>query len=98
MIDRFGNPIQVGWAEHEEIWLKAAMSLDIGERGAAYKDIADMTGRTIQAVHAKVSAIHRERRSTAFREARREALRRAAMVPVSTAQMRPGPGKVMGAR
>ena len=50
MKDRFGKPIAVGWSEHELVWLRAAMSLPFGERMAAFRDIADMTGRTTAAV------------------------------------------------
>lgn len=54
MKDRHGNSIRVGFSEKEEIWIKAAMSLPIGERGEAYADIASMTGRKIEAIHSKV--------------------------------------------
>jgi ribonuclease D len=55
MIDRWGVPIYVGWADHEIIWVQAAMTLDHGERLEAYQDIASMTGRTFKAVKQKVS-------------------------------------------
>jgi hypothetical protein len=46
MIDCFGHKINVGWAEHEDLWLEAANTLDRHERRAALKDIAEVTGRS----------------------------------------------------
>jgi 2-polyprenyl-6-methoxyphenol hydroxylase-like FAD-dependent oxidoreductase len=50
MIDRFGDPIRVGWPEYQILWLRAALDLPKPERAAAFQDIADMTGRTLSAV------------------------------------------------
>ena len=47
MFDRFGDPIRVGWAEHELLWIDAAMTLPRGERFRAFEDIASLTGRTV---------------------------------------------------
>ncbi len=47
MIDRWGNSVRVGWAAHEILWLEAAMSLPVLDRPAAYKDISELTGRSL---------------------------------------------------
>lgn len=65
MIDRFGAPLYVGWAEHELLWVQAALTLDRYERGPAYQQIAEMTGRTFSAVAYKASEIRREQRAEA---------------------------------
>lgn len=55
MIDCHNKRIYVGWAEHEILWLQAAMVLPLSERSAAYQDIADMTGRTYAGITWQVS-------------------------------------------
>ena len=55
MIDRFNNSIVVGWPAHHVLYLEAAMSLPtVAERTAAYRDIADLIGRSFQSVANKV--------------------------------------------
>jgi hypothetical protein len=48
MIGCDGKRIYVGWAEHEILWLRAAMSATLNrkEKQEALQDIADMTGRS----------------------------------------------------
>lgn len=58
MIDRYGNRIHVGWAEHEILWLRAAICLERQERLNAYRDISAMTGRTIESVRAQAAKIY----------------------------------------
>ena len=50
MIDRWGNTIRVGWAAHEMIWVEASLELPTQQRREAYKDIADMSGRSYEVV------------------------------------------------
>lgn len=57
MIDRWGKPIQVGWARHEEIWVRAALSLPRHERPAAYRDISELTGRSYANVRDRANHI-----------------------------------------
>ena len=52
-IDRFGKNIRMGWKRHEEIWLEAAMQLDVKEREAAFRDIAELTKRPYSTVRSK---------------------------------------------
>jgi hypothetical protein len=44
MIDRWGNPVCVGWPAHHLIWCGAAVSDD------DLRDIAHLTGRSLEAV------------------------------------------------
>jgi len=64
MKDRWGKPIIVGWAEHEILWIKAAIKIrDRGERTEAFQDIASMTGRTEFAVRDKAKDIRAQQRA-----------------------------------
>lgn len=65
MKDRWGNQIQVGWAEHEILWVKAAIKLPRDERIEAFQDIAAMTGRTEFAVRDKAMVIRAKQRDDA---------------------------------
>lgn len=70
MIDRFGNPILVGWSEHEDLWLAAAMSLPSrSDRIAAYQDISELTGRSF-AVVLRRAELKLEREATQRRRER----------------------------
>ena len=62
MIDRWGKRIIVGWAEHEILWVKAAIKLPRDERIEAFQDIASMTGRTEFAVRDKAKDIRAQQR------------------------------------
>jgi len=57
MIDRFNNRVSVAWSEYELEWLRAALTLDKRERCAAYRDIASMSGRGLEAVRRAASTI-----------------------------------------
>ena len=61
MLDRFGDPIRVGWAEYELLYLQAAMTLTRTERLEAFFDIAAMTGRTFIAVRQRAYALQAAR-------------------------------------
>lgn len=50
MKDRFGQSILIGWADHEIEWVEAANTLCREQRKLAYRDIAELTGRTVEAV------------------------------------------------
>lgn len=57
MIDRFGDQVRVGFAPHEILWIKAALTLVYHERPAAYRDIAAMSGRSIPVIRRKATEI-----------------------------------------
>ncbi len=61
MIDRHGMPVRVAFAEHELIWISAALRLDRHEHTAAFLDIASMTGRSLQSVQFKAYAMQKAR-------------------------------------
>ena len=48
--DRFGKPVKIFWEPHQDLWARAARSLRPAERWEAYKQIAEMVGRTPEAV------------------------------------------------
>jgi len=50
VVDRFGNPVRIGWSAHHILWIRAAMSLEKAERHQAYRDIAELTGRSYRSV------------------------------------------------
>jgi hypothetical protein len=62
MKDRYGDPIRVGWSDHHIVWLEAAMTLSGEERDYAIQDIGELTGRSPEAVRAKMRAINWKRR------------------------------------
>lgn len=49
-IDRFGNQIRLAWSDHEILWVKAALTLPRHNRMCAYRDISEMSHRTLGAV------------------------------------------------
>jgi hypothetical protein len=57
MIDRWGNTVIIGWAEHELIWVRAAIRLGQTERSEAFRDIASMTGRAERTIRAMATKI-----------------------------------------
>lgn len=63
MISRTGSRIRVGFSETETIWLKAAVTLALGERERAYRDIASMSGRTLSSVRHKARRLLSEHRA-----------------------------------
>jgi len=73
MVDRFGQPILIGWPAHHILWVQAAMMLDIPERQAAFRDIAQMTGRSYKSVDdlrrrlEQKESMHRKRELLAIR-------------------------------
>lgn len=83
MIDRFGNPIIIGWPAHHVIYLEAALSLPRSERAQAFQDIAELTGRALQLVRDKAYKIERERMRKLV------APTRMVMVPARTIPCRP---------
>lgn len=48
MIDRNGRRVNIGWSQEEMIWLEAA--IELGCERADLEDIADMSGRSFEAV------------------------------------------------
>jgi len=69
LLDRFGKPIQVGWSEPEELWVRAAITLRGQDRISALWDIAEMTGRSIHAVQRKAEHIASQQRLEAAERA-----------------------------
>lgn len=70
MIDRFGKHVSVGLSPVEIEWLKAAVSLPRRERMAAYREVAQMTGRKLSNVqhHAQRLVAQRRQEARAFLE------------------------------
>lgn len=58
-VDRFGNPIRVGFSPTEDEWLKAANTLHGSARFAAFRDIAEMSGRTFAQIRDKANHMRR---------------------------------------
>ena len=96
MLDRWGNHIRVYWAEYEILWVRAAMTLPCAERQEAYRDIADMTGRTLAQVRGYANSV-RNREEVA--RAKQEEERRAA-IPVLPPSIisKPTMAQLMGGR
>lgn len=65
MIDRHGQKVNIGWAEHEDLWLEAANTLDRLERHSALRDIAAMTGRKYEYVLARAARMRAQERRQA---------------------------------
>lgn len=57
--------IKIGWRPHEIEWLKAAMTLDKGEHLEAFKDIASLSHRSVNAVRTKAYEVRREQQAGA---------------------------------
>lgn len=52
-VDRFGRPIRLGFADHEILWIEAALTLWGRARREAFEDISAMTGRSYESIQAK---------------------------------------------
>lgn len=100
MIDRYGKPINVAWPEHHLEWVRAALTLDFKERQAAFHDIAEMTGRGIEAVRGCVKAVRDRDRRQAIAYAHKKALRTATpALPFPPSTIRPPTmAQLMGCR
>lgn len=68
MMDRFGRPLRIGFAEYELIRIRAAMTLPQREKLEAFHDIADLSGRTFSAVYNKSRWLVENDRSEAGRK------------------------------
>ena len=60
MIDRYGNSIAVGWMRRDLIWIEAALALPCKMRAPAFRDIAEMSGRTFEEVRSRAYARTKE--------------------------------------
>lgn len=69
MMDRFGDPIVIGWADHQLVWLEAAFSLPRADRALALNDVADLTGRSFAQCYWKCLEIGRQKAKHARRTA-----------------------------
>lgn len=67
MIDHMGREIAVGWSDHHIVWIEAAMTLPKNKRTEAFQDIADMTGRSLNAVRCKAYWIEEQRQEDRLR-------------------------------
>jgi len=65
VIDRHGHALIVGCQAHEILWLRAAMELPFRKRGAAYRQVADMTTRSLDGVRRKAQLLGRIAREEA---------------------------------
>lgn len=75
MLDRFGREIRVGWEPREDEWLRAANTFPVPERQEAFRDIADMSGRSFTSVRTRGRVLLSRERQTA-REVLQMALRK----------------------
>ena len=57
------------WAPHEILWLEAALGLRVGPRNAAFRDIASMSGRSLNAVRTRAAQVKKDRQEAAVRAA-----------------------------
>jgi hypothetical protein len=105
MLDRWGKSIQVGWAEHEMLWIEAALMLPPEKQTDAFLDIGELTCRGARAVRDKAMDILERRR---FAEARAaadraalKALARSRYIPpvlMPSALRKPSLAQLMGRR
>ena len=65
MIDRFGRPIRLGWSPYQLEWIKAALTLARTERLSAYRDISEMTGRSMKAIANRAGILRAQQRQDA---------------------------------
>lgn len=75
MIDRFRQKINVGWAEHEDLWLEAANTLNRRERLMALRDIAALTGRAHASVLSRASRMRWQKKRQEESAVRRVVMR-----------------------
>lgn len=57
VVDRWGQSIRVGWSQHELLWVKAALSMDVPDRAEAFQQIALMTKRPLDSVRKQARKI-----------------------------------------
>lgn len=56
-IDRFGNPVRIGWAPHVLLWIEAANHLRPKDWPEAFQDIASMSGFSLSSVKRKAEGM-----------------------------------------
>lgn len=56
-LDRFGNPIRIGWAPHVLLWLEAANRLRPKDWPEAFQDIASLSGFSLSSVKRKAESM-----------------------------------------
>lgn len=99
MIDRFGQKISVYWAEHELLWVRAALTLDFKERQNAYRDIAFLTTRTLDQVRRRAKYIKDQDRRQAQAATLHNVTRALAVAQLPPSQLRaPTMAQLMGCR
>lgn len=99
MIDRYGHRIAVGWPEHHLEWIRAALTLDMKAKKAAFHDIAEMTGRGFKAVRARAYCINALDRRHAAAHLRRTVMRLPTAWSLPPSELRqPTKQQLMGCR
>lgn len=99
MIDRYGQHVNIGWAEHEDTWLAAANTLDRKERIQALHDIAALTGRAYVSVLSRAARMREYDRRQAESAARKRIMQLPAEWSLGPSTITPpSKAKLMGAR
>ena len=65
MIDRHGRPIRIGWSDVELLYIRAALTLTRTERLSAYRDISELTGRSMKAIANRAGILRAQGRQEA---------------------------------
>ena len=100
MKDRFGRTIYMGWAEHELLWIEAALTLSRNDRTAAFNDVAEMTGRTMRAIRFQAQRIRkRDEKHAAAVAVKKQRVQTPAHWMLGPSQLRqPTKAQLMGCR
>ena len=99
MKDRFGRTIYMGWAEHELLWIEAALTLPRDERTAAFMDISEITGRTMMAIRFQAKRIRKRDAKHAAAIAKKQRIKTPAHWTLGPSQLRqPSMAQLMGCR
>ena len=65
MLDRFGRPVRIGWSAVELLYIRAALTLARTERLSAYRDISELTGRSMKAIANRAGILRAQERQDA---------------------------------
>lgn len=98
MIDRFGSKVSVAWPEHHLVWVEAALTLDFKDRQQAYRDIAEMTGRSVSAVRDRAKHVKAQQGREAEHARRKVVMRLPAEWALTTMIKQPTMAQLMGGR
>jgi hypothetical protein len=99
VIDRFGNRVSVAWPEHHLIMIEAALTLPFQERQDAFRDIAEITTRTLPQVRNRAYEISRQAQRQSQAHKRRVVMRLPAHWQLGPSQLKqPTKLQLMGRR